>query len=75
MLGARPASFMLLILMPWARLMLGLLPVARMALPCSVPKYQYRSPITAAANTSPVAMAAGTLPEVMISRNFLALTA
>jgi hypothetical protein len=37
---ARPSTFMESMLMPCARLMAGLLPVARMALPCSVPKYQ-----------------------------------
>ena len=36
----RPSTFMALMLMPCARLIDGLAPVARMALPCSVPKYQ-----------------------------------
>ena len=38
--SARPRSFMLLTLMPCARLIEGFAPVARIALPCSVPKYQ-----------------------------------
>ena len=36
----RPKTLFRSTLMPWARLMLGLAPVARMPLPSSVPKNQ-----------------------------------
>ena len=58
--SARPMSFMLSMLMPSARLMAGLLPVARMAEPCSVPKYQYRMLTSASAMSAPVKIAEGT---------------
>ena len=58
---------MLSVFMPWALLMLGFEPVARMAEPCSVPKYQYITATMAAANTAPVSMALGTLRMVMSS--------
>ena len=44
----RPSTTLKLVLMPWARLMLGLEPVARMAQPSSVPKNQYSRPISTA---------------------------
>ena len=56
----RPSSFMLSMLMPSARLMAGLLPVARIAEPCSVPKYQYSTLTSTSAMMAPVRMAAGT---------------
>ena len=39
----RPRTLAVLVLMPWARAMLWLAPVARRAEPCSVPKNQYSS--------------------------------
>ena len=60
--------------MPSARLMAGLEPVARMALPCSVPKYQYSTATITAAITRPVRMAAGTWREVMNTGNLSGLT-
>ena len=61
LLSTRPRIFMLSVLMPWARTMRGLLPVARTALPSSVPKNQYRMEISARAHSPPTMMMA-TLP-------------
>ena len=48
----RPRTLAVLVLMPWARAMLWLAPVARRAEPCSVPKNQYSSAITAAVSST-----------------------
>ena len=64
-----PSTFMVPMLMPWARLMLGLEPVARMALPCSVPKYQYKKAMMAAVNSSPTTMLMGTFRPVSSREN------
>ena len=45
-----------LVLMPWARAMLALQPVARMPQPSSVPKNQYSSPMTTAMTTATTRM-------------------
>ena len=66
----RPSTFMASMLMPCARLMAGLAPVARMALPCSVPKYQYSSAMSTAASSSPFQIALGTLRSVR-NRSYL----
>ena len=57
--SARPMSFMLLMFIPCARLIAGLEPVARIAEPCSVPKYQYSSAMIAAAMIPPMMMECG----------------
>ena len=61
----RPMSFMLLILMPCARLIAGLEPVARMAEPCSVPKYQYSAAMITIAKIAPLTIAEGMFLRVM----------
>ena len=47
----RPSTFPVSVLMPWARAMLGLAPVARRDAPSSVPKNQYSTEIIARENT------------------------
>ena len=48
----RPSTLLRSVLMPWARAMLALAPVARSEQPHSVPKNQYKRPITAMVNTA-----------------------
>ena len=48
-----PSTLVKLVLMPWARLMLGLAPVARREQPISVPKNQYRITMMATQKTAP----------------------
>ena len=48
-----PKTLLRLTLIPWARLMLGLAPVARMEQPISVPKNQYRITMMAAQKMAP----------------------
>ena len=55
--------------------MAGLSPVARMAEPCSVPKYQYITPTIAAARISPTRMERGTLRSESTSAYLSTLTA
>gem|GEM_PF-4373370 len=49
---AKPIIFIFSISIPCALLITGLLPVDLIALPCSVPKYQYKIPMTAAVITA-----------------------
>ena len=56
LLSARPITFMRLVLMPWARAMLPLMPVARRAEPCSVPRYRYSATTRATHTPSTIQM-------------------
>ena len=71
LLKASPITFIRLILIPCALDISGLLPVARIAEPCSVPKYQYMIATTITAHTSPVTIAFGTYLEEIASANVL----
>ena len=48
----RPSTTLALVLMPWARAMLGLAPVARREQPFSVPKNQYKTAMSITVNTT-----------------------
>ena len=57
--------FIVSVFTPWARTILRLLPVARIAQPSSVPKNQYITATTAAATSTPMSNAMGMFPRLM----------
>ena len=54
-----PSTLFVLVLMPCARAMLGLAPVARMECPTSVPKNQYSTAMSTTQKIAPIRMASG----------------